>query len=213
MTMYAQFNQATFQMIGSPQNLPARWTTADGATISGFNALPQAALFALGWAPVTYEELPCSEAYYCSVAATWDAENKQFLYAAIARDLAVVLAQVETAIDEAASEACVRYASTGACQDMRYLKKYECAVAYLSAVAAGEEPGTTSCFVTLEAEACGVTALEKAQEIVAVHDAWCALAMNIEALRIGGKVKCKACAEHLALLAQRDETVAALGAL
>jgi hypothetical protein len=212
--LYAQFNQATFQMIGSPQNLPARWTTADGATISGFNALPQAALFALGWAPVAYEELPCSEAYYYSVAAAWDAENKQFLYAAIARDLAVVLASAELAIDDAASDACARYASTGACQDMRYLKKYECAVAYLATLAAaGETPGSTVCFVTAEAEACGVSALEKAQEIVAVHDQWTALAVQIEALRIGGKVKCKACTDAESLLAQRDQTVAALGAL
>lgn len=211
--LYAQFNQATFQMIGSPQNLPARWTTADGATISGFNALPQAALFALGWAPVAYEELPCSEAYYYSVAAAWDADNMQFVYTAIARDLAVVLSQAELVIDDAASEACARYASTGACQDMRYLKKYECAVAYLATLAAGETPGSTVCFVTAEAEACGVSALEKAQEIVAVHDQWTALAVQIEALRIGGKVKCKAAIDATALLAQRDETVAALGAL
>lgn len=210
---YVQFDAATFQMIGSPQSLPARWTTADGATISGFNALPRAALFALGWAPVVYEEAASAEAYYYGAIAVWDTETLQFVYPAIARDIAVLLALAETAIDDAASAACLRYCSTGACQDMRYLKKYECAVAYLSAVAAGEEPGTTSCFVTLEAEACGVTALEKAQEIVAVHDQWTALAVQIEALRIGGKVKCKACAEHLALLAQRDQTVAALGAL
>lgn len=210
--LYAQFNPATFQMIGSPQNLPTRWTTPDGATISGFDALPQAALYALNWAPVVYEPLPDSEAYYYRAAATWDAENKQFIYTVLARDLAVVLAGAELAIDEAASAACARHCSTGVCQEMRYLKKHECAVAYLAAVAAGETPGS-NCFVTVEAEACGVTPLEKAQEIVAVHDQWTALAVQIEALRIGGKIKCKACTDAEAMLARRDETIAALGAL
>lgn len=211
--LYAQFNPTTLQMIGSPQNLPVRWTTPEGATISGFSSLPREALYALGWAPVTTEELPDPEAYYFAPSAVWDAESKQFVHFVIARDLAVVLAQCEAAIDNAASDACLRYCSTGVCQEMRYLKKYECAKAWLDTVAAGETPGSVDCFVTLEAEACGVTPLEKAQEIVTVHDEWCALAARIEALRIGGKAKCKACADAESLLAQRDETVAALAGL
>ena len=210
--LYAQFNQNTFQMIGSPQNLPPRWTSPDGATINGFTSLPSAALFALGWAPVVYEPLPDTEAYYYSAAATWNAEDKQFVYAAVARDLAVVLVNAEMAIDEAASAACAKYTSTGVAQDMRYLKKYECAVAYLASVAAGSTTETDG-FVTAEAEACGVTPLKKAQEIVDVHEAWVAIAVQVEALRLGGKVKCKACTDAESLLIQRDETITALEAL
>nr|WP_321466748.1 hypothetical protein [uncultured Desulfobulbus sp.] len=207
---YAQFNQNTFQMIANPQNLPARWTSPDGATISGFNALPQAALYALGWAPVTFEDLPDAEAYYYSTAASWDTEGKQFVYAAIARDLAVVLAHAETAIDEAASEACGRHLSVGHSQDLRYTEKACEIKAYLAA----ETPDPTDYPVMVaEAEACGVTLAEKATEIATIRQSWVALCAAIEAARIGGKRACAACTDAETMLSKRDEAITALEAL
>lgn len=210
---YAQFDKTTYQMMGLPKDLPARWTTKEGATLNNFGLLSREALYAFGWVPVMYEDIPNSDAYYYSPVAVFDVENKQFVYAVIARDLSILLSQAEAAIDQAASDASAKYISTGVAQEMRYTQKYECAVAYLASVAAGVTPGGAACFVTAEAEACGVTPLEKAQEIVAVYDRWTALAVQIEALRIGGKVKCKACADATELLTQRGATIAALGAL
>lgn len=208
--LYAQLNQDTFQMIGSPQNLPARWTSPDGATIGGFSSLPSAALYALGWAPVIFETLPDAEAYYYSSAASWDAEDKQFVYAAIARDLAVVLANAEAAIDEAASEACARHLSVGNAQDLRYTEKACEIKAYLVA----ETPDPTDYPVmAAEAEACGVTLAEKAAEIATIRESWVALCAAIEAARIGGKRACAACTDAVTMLSKRDEAITALGAL
>ncbi len=207
---YVQFNQDTFQMTGSPQILPSRWTSPDGATITGFNALPQSALHALGWVPVTWETLPDAEAYYSAASATWDAENRQFVYAAIACDLSVVLASCETAIDEAAGDVCSRYLSSGHSQDLRYAEKACEIKAYLI----DTEPAPAKYPVmAAEAAACGVTLAEKAAEITAVRESWVALCAAIEAARIGGKKACADCTDAEAMLAQRDETVSTLGAL
>lgn len=213
-TLYVQYNATTYQMIGSPQTLPSRWTTPEGATIASFASLPDGALLALGWAPVVYEALPDTEAYYASSVASWDADGQRFVYPAVARDLAVVRASAATAIDAAAAEASARHLTVGACQETRYALKYECARDYLAVLAAGETPtASAACFVTAEAEASGLTALEVAQAIVAAGDAWQVVAVRIEAARLGGKRAVAAATDAAAAIAARDTALATLGAL
>lgn len=208
---FTQFNPDTFQMISSVQELPTRWTTPDGATINNFNTLPQAALLALCWAPVVYEPLPSPESHQYSLSAVWNPDSKQFVYAAIPRDLAVLLAQVELAIDQAASDACARYLSTGVAQDLRYNEKAKeierWQTAYLP-----RNPDDYP-VMAAEASACGVTLEEKVAEIATVREAWVALCAGVEALRIGGKRACAACTEAIPMLTRRDEIVDALRAL
>lgn len=211
MSLYTQFNPNTFQMIDTPALLPARWTTPEGATINSFNALPQAALFALGWVPVVYQELPDAEGYYHALSASWDEQGKRFVYPAVARDLAVLLAQVEIAIDQAASDACARYLSTGVAQDLRYNEKAR-EIERWQAAYLPRNPGDYPVMVA-EADACGVTLEEKVAEIAAVRETWVTLCAGVEALRIGGKRACAACTDAATMLTKRDWAVASLRAL
>ena len=87
MGFYAQYNRERLQMIGVPQNLPTQWKTISGADISNFHLLSKSVLRELGWVPVVYEDLPNAEAYYSSSSPTWDAENSQFIFEAVATDL------------------------------------------------------------------------------------------------------------------------------
>lgn len=210
MTQYAQYNPDTFQMIGSPASLPTRWTTPEGATINNFDTLPQRALFALGWAPVVYEPLPDSEWYSHRIVASWDEANGQFVYPAIAKDLAVLLVQAKTVIDAAAGDACARHLSIGHAQDLRYAEKACEIKAYL----ADADPDPADYPVMMaEATACGMTLAEKAVEIATARETWVVLCAAIEAARIGGKRACAASEGAAAMLARRDEAVAILEAL
>jgi len=206
--LYAQLDFINKRMYGKPQSLPSEWRDGSGAVITKFNQFSNAALAFFGWLPVEKEDI--MEGYKLSTDATYDEENARFIYKAVPVDLSVLMADSEVAIDNAASQACERYISTGVGQDMRYLAKYGQAAEYTAQEAPSEEDYP---MLSIEAETCGMTVAEKAAEIIAVYDQWTALAGQVEALRIGGKKAIRAMGNVDDVVAKRDEIIAALGVL
>lgn len=214
MSLYAQINKETKQMIGSPTLLPNRFTTPEGATVSSFDKLPDAALAGLGWVPVVYADLPSPETHYHSLSPAYEADSSRFVFQAVARDISVLLSEAEKAIDAAAGEACARHVSQGCGQEMRYLEKSKQAKEFAAAYDTEQNPSADDYpVIKKEAERCGVTVIEKAREIIICTNNWIALASEIESLRMGGKVACRASTDTATLVARRDEALAALEAI
>lgn len=209
---YAQINFDTLQMVSKVYaSLPTRWTTSDGATISQFNLLPQAALYGLGWVPVVYEEIENAETHKYSLSPTYDEENKQFVFEAVAIDIDKLKSEACDAIDQAASDACARYISTGVGQEMRYLQKSDQAAAFVTAYDAGEDPDPEGYpFVKAEAEACGEDCITRARYIVETTEAWITAGTAIESTRMGGKTSVNNATTNDDVIAFRDTTLAAL---
>lgn len=207
--LYAQVEPLTKQMIGEPRELPARWTTKEGATILNLNQLPIQPLVSLGWLPVLKDDLP-SSAYYHSDIPRYDAEKQSFVFDVLPKDISDLIKLAEDTIDEAASNTCLKYMSTGAGQEMRYLEKTEQAKAFLSA-----EDRTPELFpmIYLEAESCGMEPEAKAIEILATRAAWTQLAAAIESLRVGGKAACRGMVDTNGIIEKRNEIVADLEAI
>lgn len=208
---YAQFNPLTYQMIGAARSLPSRWTTSSGATISNFANLSQAELYSFGWAPVTWVPLPDLDGYYTATTPSWDDEARQFVFAALPKDISALLKVCEAAIDQAASDACARYLSIGVAQDLRYAEKASEIKAYLAA----ENPDPADYPVmAAEAAACGATLAEKAAEISLVRNRWVELCAAIESARISGKRACAGCGGSATeILTARDAAIAQLEAI
>jgi len=208
MGFYAQYNRDTLQMIGKPQNLPESFTASTGCVLTGFNKLTDDVLLSLGWVPVIYQDLVNTEAYYWSSIPKWDAENMRFVYEAVATNIDEVQENCELAIDEAASNACARYLSTGTAQELRYQQKaLELATYQLS----GDQADCP--VIAAEAERCGVSFEEKLAEITATRNQWVSLCAAVEAERIGGKRACAALSDAIEKLAQRDASIAILNAI
>lgn len=184
--LYAQIDRITNQMINKPVSLPERWTTPEGSTITHFNKLPDQSLRIFNWYPVVYEELVDGATH--SLSPKFDKINYYFIYEAIPQDINILLNQSERRIDEAASFACERYISQGVGQECRYMIKREQAVNFLQDF----EPVLSNYpMVKRESEETDRTPNEIAQLIVDTAEIWINLAAEIEALRCGGKKKCK----------------------
>ncbi|SDE20774.1 hypothetical protein [Desulfuromonas thiophila] len=212
--LYAQINPDTLQMIGRAQTLPQRFTTAGGATINGFDTLPQAALFGLGWVPVVYETIGNPETHRHGLAPVYDGENRRFVFPAVARDLDTLKAEARAAIDQAASDASARHITQGVGQESRYLAKAEEAAAYLRALAEGRTPDLDDYpFLQAEATACGRTIDAQARYVADTRVRWMALGAAVEAARMGGKTAVAAAETAEATLAARDTALAALEAI
>ena len=207
---YAQINFETLQMIGSPRTLPARFTTAGGATINNFNTLDQAALYGLGWVPVTWETIENAETHKYSLSPTYDEDNKQFVYPAVAVSIILLKSEACTAIDKAAAAASSRYITVGAGQGMRYLKKLAQAEAYLAA----ETPNIDDYpIIKAEADAMEEDYGTRAQVIVDIATAWETIAASIEAARISGKAAVNAAEANEGVITARDTAVGTLEAI
>lgn len=186
--MYARIDFETNQMQGRQQELPAIWTTPGGATIHGFNKLSQQALFGFGWIPVIYNDLSNMETHKHCSTPVYDEENKTFVYKVEPLSIIHLKTESEKAIDIAASEACARYISQGIGQEMRYLMKQEQAINFI----ADSMPNMDNYpMLKREANETGVTPEELAELILETSTLWINLAAEIEALRCGGKKKCR----------------------
>ena len=202
---YAQINKKTNQMESAPTELPDRWTTPEGATITHFNKLSKKSLQAFDWLPVIYEEL--SDGSTHSEKPVYDKTNQRFVFEAIPQDIDILLKQSERRIDEAASFASARYISQGVGQECRYMIKREQAINFLCNL----EPVMTDYpMIKREAEETNRTPKEIAQLIVNTACLWIELAAEVEALRCGGKKKCREAAGVTEIIQFRDAAISAL---
>lgn len=210
---YAQIDFDTEQMQGIPRTLPSRWTSPEGATINGFDQLPRAALYGLGWVPVVYEDLPGTETHYAG-KPVYSADDRQFVVEALPRDPEKLKAEACEAVDSAAGEASGRCLSTGIGQEYRYRVKAEEAAAYIAAVGSGETPDPAGYpLLAAEADAVGAEMLARAQVILNARAAWIEAAARIEAARMAGKAAVTAAETNEAAIAARNAAVAALEAI
>lgn len=200
---YAQIKND--QMIDKPVKLPDRWTTPEGATITHFNKLSKMSLQAFGWLPVIYEELTDGATH--SEKPVYDKTKQQFVFEAIPQDISILVKQSERRIDEAASFACSRYISQGVGQECRYMIKREQAINFLCDF----EPILANYpMVKREADETNRTPKEVAQLIVDTFCLWIDLAAEVEALRCGGKKKCREAAGVTEVIQFRDAAISAL---
>jgi hypothetical protein len=203
--LYAQINRKTNLIVNNPGRLPDRWTTPEGATITHFNKLPKKSLQAFNWLPVIYEEL--SDGATHSLTPFYDEANQQFVYEAIPQDISILVRQSERRIDEAASFASARYISQGIGQEYRYMIKREQAISFLRDP---EQPLSDCHMIKREAEETGRTPKEIAQLIVDTACLWIDLAAEIEALRCGGKKKCREAIDVTDVIQYRNAAISAL---
>ncbi len=203
--IYAQINRKTNQMINSPSQLPQRLLTSEGTTINRFNKLSEIILCAFDWLPVIYEELIPGTTY--SLAPTYNKVKQQFIFKTIPQDFNILLKESEFKIDEAASFACAKYISQGVGQDARYMIKREQAINYLR----DTEPDMANYpMIKREADETGVALKELARLIVDTACLWINLAAEIEALRCGGKKKCRDARDVSEVIQFRDAAISAL---
>ena len=200
---YAQIEND--QMKNKPTKLSDRWTTQEGATITHFNKLSRKSLRAFGWLPVIYEGLVDGSTH--SEKPVYDKINQRFVFEAISQDIDILLKQSERRIDEAASFASARYISQGVGQECRYMIKREQAINFLRDF----EPILSDYpMIKREAEETDRTPKEIAQLIVDIARLWIDLAAEIEALRCGGKKKCREAAGVTEVIQFRDAAISAL---
>ena len=203
--LHAQINKETNQMIKVPTKLPSRWITPNGVTINFFNKLSKNILQVFDWLPVIYEELTDGATH--NSQPVFDEINQQFVFEAIPQDINVLIKQSERRIDEAASFACERYISQGIGQEMRYMIKREQAINFLR----NPEPVMADYpMIKREAEETGRTPKEIAQLIFDTACLWIGLAAEIEALRCGGKKKCREAVDVTEIIQYRDAAISAL---
>ena len=201
----ARIDREIDQIKGKPTKLPDRWTTPEGATITHFNKLSRKSLQAFDWLPVIYEELMDGSTH--SEKPTYDKTNQRFVFEAIPQDISILLKQSERRIDEAASFASARYISQGVGQELRYMIKREQAINFLC----NSEPVLSDySMIKREAEETGRTPKEIAQLIIDTAYFWIYLAAEIEALRCGGKKKCREAAGVTEVIQFRDAAISAL---
>lgn len=202
---YAQIDKKTNQMKSIPVKLPARWVTPEGVTINFFNKLPNIVLQALDWLPVIYKELMDGATH--SLQPKYDEINQRFVFEAIPQNIDILLKQSERRINEAASFASVRYISQGVGQEMRYMIKREQAINYLRDT---EQSLIDYPMIKREAEESNMTPKELAQLIIDTARLWIDLAAEVEALRCGGKKKCREAADVTEIIQHRDAAISAL---
>ena len=205
MLLYAQINKETEQMKSQPTKLPDRWITPESATITRFSKLSKISLQTFGWLPVIYEELTDGATH--SEKPVYDKINQQFIFEAIPQDINVLIKQSERRIDEAASFACARYISQGIGQECRYMIKREQAINFLRDI---EQSLTDYPMIKREAEESNMTPKELAQVIIDTAGIWIDLAAEIEALRCGGKKKCRESRDVAEVIQFRNAAISAL---
>ena len=200
---YAQIKNG--QMINRPAKLPDRWTTPEGAMISHFNKLSKQSLQAFNWIPVIYQELTDGATH--SLQPIYDKITQQFIFEAIPQNIDILLKQSERRIDEAASFACARYITQGIGQDARYIIKREQAINFLR----DPEPDMADYpMIKREADETNRTPKGVAQLISNTACLWIELAAEVEALRCGGKKKCREAADVAEIIQFRDAAISAL---
>jgi hypothetical protein len=190
--LYAQINKTTNQMKSKPAKLPDRWITPEGATITHFSKLSKISLQTFDWLPVIYEELTDGATH--SEKPVYDKTNQRFVFEAIPQNIDILLKQSERRIDEAASFASARYISQGVGQEYRYMIKREQAISFLRDP---EQPLSDCHMIKREAE-----------ETAACL--WIDLAAEIEALRCGGKKKCREAIDVTDVIQYRNAAISAL---
>lgn len=203
--LYAQIDKEINQMINKPTKLPDRWITSEGATITHFSKLSKISLQTFDWLPVIYEELMDGATH--NLQPVFDEVSQQFIFEAIPQDINVLIKQSERRIDEAASFACERYISQGIGQECRYMIKREQAINFLRDL---KQPLSNYPMIKREAEETGRTPKEIAQLIVDTACLWINLAAEIEAMRCGGKKKCKEAFDVTEIIQHRDAAISAL---
>ena len=203
--LYAQINKETKQMKDQPTKLPDRWITPEGATITRFSKLSKISLQTFDWLPVVYEELTDGATH--NLQPVFDEVSQQFIFEAIPQDISILVKQSERRIDEAASFASARYISQGVGQECRYMIKREQAINFLR----DPEPDMADYpMVKREADETGRTPKEIAQLIFDTACLWIDLAAEIEALRCGGKKKCREAADVTEVIQFRNAAISAL---
>lgn len=202
---YAQIDRKTDKMASVPAKLPDRWITPEGATITHFNKLSKKSLQAFDWLPVIYEELTDGATH--NEKPAYDKAKQRFVFEAIPQNINILLKQSERRIDEAASFASARYISQGVGQECRYMIKREQAINFLC----NPEPILSDYpMIKREAEETGRTPKEIAQLISNTACLWIELAAEVEALRCGGKKKCREAAGVTEIIQFRDAAISAL---
>lgn len=200
---YAQIKNG--QMVNKPTVLPDRWITPEGATISRFNKLSRKSLQTLDWLPVIYEELLDGATH--NSQPVFDKVNQQFMFEAIPQDINILIKQSEQKINKAASFACGRYISQGTGQECRYMIKREQAINFLRDV---NQPLSGYPMIKREAEETGRTSKEMAQLIVDTACIWIDLAAEIEAMRCGGRKKCRESVDVAEIIQYRNAAISVL---
>ena len=200
---YAQIKNG--QIITEPAKLPDRWTTSEGATITHFSKLSKQSLQAFRWLPVIYEELTDGATH--SLIPIHDKTNQRFVFEAIPQNIDILLKQSERRIDEAASFACARYISQGIGQECRYMIKREQAINFLHDL---KQPLSDYPMIKREAEETDRTPKETARLIIDTACLWIELAAEIEAMRCGGKKKCRESRDVAEVIQFRNAAISAL---
>ena len=192
-------------MTGRPEKLPERLITPVGATIIRFNKLSKRSLWAFDWLPVIYEELMDGATH--SEKPVYDKINQQFIFEAIPQNIDILLKQSERRIDEAASFASARYISQGVGQEYRYMIKREQAINFLND---SESVMADYPMIKREAEETNMAPVEVAQLISNKANLWIDFAAEVEALRCGGKKKCREAADVTEIIQHRNAAISAL---
>jgi hypothetical protein len=105
---YARIDLETKQMQGLARGpLPTRWRTPEGAIINNLAALTPDQLYALGWVPVVFEDLPSPQTHKHSASPVYDENNRRLVFPAVAIKINQVKREARLAIDEKATESMV----------------------------------------------------------------------------------------------------------
>jgi len=209
--MYSQINKTTNQMLTNPAPLPQRWSTADGSTINDFHLLPQEALFALGWVPVTYAEIGDTQTHEHAKTPTFNEVSKQFEYLAQPKNLDLLKSESVDTIARMIDKIVAPLISNNVGQEMRYLQKLCQAQDFKTAHAAGLSPDPTLYpYILLESQKEGDTPIQRAEHILSVAGTIMNISASIEAIKVHAQRKIREATTHEQVILARDEAITSL---
>ena len=216
MTEIALIDPNTLSVIEFRNPPPPRWTSPQGAVITGFDKLTPEQMAALNWYPVIRE--PLDEAHEAGSPIV-DTTARTVTIPAVARDLALLKQEATAAVNEAAGRARLKYITAAPGQETTYQLKLQQAQACQAAGYPPDDgtnysPGGSYGLIGAEMLANGWTDPKQAADFILNTAAlWQVKAAHIEAERRKGVVAIGAAADGPAALAARDAAVAALEGL
>ena len=189
-------------MIGVPFELPKSYSFDSGAVISNFDKLSDSELFTYGIVPIITEDVDL-QFYSVSDECMYDPHKCQFTHNVYLKPLPEAVNECSDIIDVEASNVCAKYMTSGIGQEMRYMEKFNQAVAFLA------DPSDPYKFPMImeEAELCEMTYTEKANEIISTRSQWIQLAAKIESIRVGYKKVLKSLGSVSDIISKKDEAL------
>ena len=203
MSEYGLINSLN-QVVQTADPLPDTWVTPSGATILGLSKLPDAALAALGWLPVTRQ--PFDPAVDASTLPVISA--KAIVFQAIPKDMSILQAQLIAQVNATAGDARHKQLPSKLL-DQEYSFALAQAQAWTSANYANPVPAV----IQVSATAAGITPQAEAANIINTGAALLGVLVQIRQLRLNAKQAIIACTDGPTAVTIANTAIAALQAI